>query len=543
MIYVRVSTEKQAEKGVAINTQIDMCKAKIQALGLICDENHDIYRDEGLTGTEMSKRVGLLAMLNRCKQDKGVKVIVTYELSRLSRSQYDSAYIRSELRKKSISIVSATEHITDDPMGDAMAGMLSVVNQLSSAQTAQRVSDNMMNKAVRGDWPGKAPFGYVNKQEKATTGRVRAWIEIDPEAAPWVTKAFEYYATGSYSLDDLASRLTDEGFPVYKLRGKKLSKGFLAKLFTNTFFIGEITWANHIGKGNHDLFLDRTLFLQAQQMLEIKNKGASRTHKYRSFTKDVCFCGECGSHMTLEKHTTTAGNEIMYLRCIKAQQGKKVSCSQSYGYESDYVNQIGQIIKNIRIPERIVAKVQEKIKKLFEDEDSLNQATHVDIQKRLEKLKIKKKNIVHMLLEKENPTESDRSIFEETRKEIDIEEINLVAELEKSQSRMSDMMRLIDLALSLATNAHHAFKKTKDDELRGLLARTLFKRIEIRDKKIAQFELNAPLDYLLDFSNVSFEQDVICGLNVWLSELFQQREYIRSSIQNIQSVLLTPSDS
>ena len=73
------------------------------------------------------------------------------------------------------------------------------------------------------------------------------------------------------------------------------------------------------------------------------------------------------------------------------------------------------------------------------------------------------------------------------------------------------MMRLIDLALSLATNAHHAFKKTKDDELRGLLARTLFKRIEIRDKKIAQFELNAPLDYLLDFSNVSFEQDVICG--------------------------------
>lgn len=512
LVYVRVSTDKQADKGIAIPTQIDTCKAKIQTLGLTCDDEFDIYRDEGLTGTEMSKRTNLLSMLNRCKHDKSIKVVVTYELSRLSRNQYDSAYIRSELKKKNISIVSATEHITDDPMGDAMAGMLSVVNQLSSAQTAQRVADNMMNKAVRGDWPGKAPFGYLNKQERATTGRVRAWIKIDPEAAPWVVKAFEYYASGSYSLDELVNKLKAEGFPDYKLRGKRISKGFLAKLLTNNFFIGEITWANHTGKGNHDLFLDRTLFLQVQQMLEINNKGASRTRKHKSFTKDICFCGECGSHMTLEKHTTTSGNKVTYLRCIKARQGKRVECSQSYGHEAVYIDQISQIIKNVRIPKRVVDKVKEKIKKLFEDEDNLNQATHEDIQKKLEKLKIKKKNIVHMLLEKENPTESDKSIFEETRREIDIEEIHLVAELEKSQNRMANMMRLVDLALSLATNAHTSFVKTKDDELRGLLTRTLFKRIEIKDKKIAQFELNAPLDYLLGVSSPSsFEQGDICG--------------------------------
>ncbi len=512
LIYVRVSTDKQADKGIAIPTQLDECRKKVQGLGLICDEENDVYRDEGLTGTEMSKRVALLAMLNRCKQDKGVKVVVTYELSRLSRSQYDSAYIRSELRKRNISIVSATEHITDDPMGDAMAGMLSVVNQLSSAQTAQRASDNMMNKAVRGDFPGKAPFGYVNKQEKTTTGRVRAWIEIHPETSPWVVKAFEYYASGSYSLDELVKKLKEEGFPEDKLRGKRISKGFLAKLFTNSFFIGEINWANHTGKGNHDLFLDSALFLQVQQMLEIKNKGASRTRKYKSFTKDICFCGECGSHMTLEKHTTTSGNNVTYLRCIKAKQGKRVECSQSYGHLDNYVDQMSQIIKNVKIPKRIVDKVKLKIKDLFADEDELNQATNADIQKRLEKLRIKKKNIVHLLLEKENPTESDKSIFEETRREIDIEEVHLVSELEKSQYRMANMMKLVDLALSLATNAYTAFQKTKDDELRGLLTRTLFKRIEIKDKKIAQFELNAPLDYLLEVSSPSsFEQGDVCG--------------------------------
>ncbi len=518
LIYVRVSTDKQADKGIAIPTQIDACKAKIQAQGLVFDENYDLYRDEGLTGTEMSKRVGLLSLLNRCKQDKTIKAVFTYELSRLSRDQYDSAYIRTELKKKNISIISATEHITDDPMGDAMAGILSVVNQLSSAQTAQRVSDNMMNKAVRGDFPGKAPFGYINKQEKATTGRVKAWIEIDPMATSWVVKSFEYYASGTYSLESLVEKLKNEGFPEYKLRGGKLSKGFIAKMLTNDFYIGKLTWANYQGKGNQEIFLDESLFIQVQQMLNIKNKGASRTRKYSSFTKDVCICGECGSRMTIEKHTTTANNTVTYLRCIKARQGKKVTCSQSYGYESAYIDQIGEIIKDIHIPKRIIDKVKEKIKQLFADEDKLNHATRDDIQKRLEKLRIKKKNVVHILLEKENPTESDKTIFEETRREIDIEEIHLVTELEKSQNRMADMMRLVDLALSLATNAHSAFKNTKDDQLRGLLTRTLFKKIEIKDKKIVQFELNAPLDYLhatqfrKSSTLIPFEQEVVCGL-------------------------------
>lgn len=116
-------------------------------------------------------------------------------------------------------------------------------------------------------------------------------------------------------------------------------------------------------------------------ILLVNSRYTTRTRKHKSFTKDICFCGECGSHMTLEKHTTISGN------------------------------------------------------------------------------------IVNLLLEKENPTESDKSIFEETRREIDIEEIHLISELEKSQHRMANMMKLVDLALSLATNAYTAFQKTEDDEL------------------------------------------------------------------------------
>ncbi len=188
LVYVRVSTDKQADKGIAIPTQTDASIAKIATMGLECDPNFDIYKDEGYSGLGMTKRSGLLSLLNRCKQDKNVKAIVVYELSRLSRNQYDSAFIRNELKKKNISIISTTEQITDDPMGDAMAGMLTIMNEFSSSQTRQRVTDNMMSKAMKGDWPSKAPFGYINKQEKVSTGRVKAWIEVNHENSTYQSK-------------------------------------------------------------------------------------------------------------------------------------------------------------------------------------------------------------------------------------------------------------------------------------------------------------------------------------------------------------------
>ena len=540
LVYVRVSTDKQADKGIAIPTQTDACLAKIKALDFECDPAFDIYKDEGYSGLGMTKRSGLLSLLNRCKQDKTIKAVVVYELSRISRNQYDSIFIRNELKKKNISIVSTTEQITDDPMGDAMAGMLTVMNEFSSSQTRQRVTDNMMSKAMKGDWPGKAPFGYMNKQEKVSTGRVKAWVEINQEEASWVSKAFEYYASGSYSLDSLVSKLKEEGFPENKIQGGNLSKSFLWAMLRRKFYIGRFEWAKYEGPGNHEIFLDKNLFLQVQQLLDLQNKGADRTRKYESFTKAICFCGECGSRMTLEKHKTSIGRDILYLRCMKAKKGKKIACNQSYGHEEMYVDQISEILKNIQIPPHLVVKLKARIKEIFNDDEKLNEATKNDIEKNLAKLNIKKRNLINMMLDKEYQTDSDRSLYEETRRELAIEEIRLKSELEKSNSRIGDTLRLVDLAIALASNIYNTFKRTKDDNLRGLLARTLFKRIEITDKKISSFELNSPLDYLCrsQFKKISslvqFEQDIVCGLNPTLFEFFTQLHISPIQLRNLE---------
>ncbi len=65
----------------------------------------------------------------------------------------------------------------------------------------------MHEKAAQGIWPCQAPAGYRN----VTLASGKKGIEPDPDTAPIVTKLFEWYTTGNYSLAEIADLATDSG--------------------------------------------------------------------------------------------------------------------------------------------------------------------------------------------------------------------------------------------------------------------------------------------------------------------------------------------
>jgi site-specific DNA recombinase len=72
----------------------------------------------------------------------------------------------------------------------------------------------MLEKAEQGMWPSVAPAGYLNVQ--GTDGKRS--IVPDPAMAPFIVKVFEWYATGRYSMKEIAKLARDGGF---KLRNGK----------------------------------------------------------------------------------------------------------------------------------------------------------------------------------------------------------------------------------------------------------------------------------------------------------------------------------
>ena len=120
VLYIRVSTREQAERGNSLEMQKERLLAYCKAMGWLVV---GIYIDPGHSGSSLNR-----PEMQRLIADKdNYDIILVYKLDRLSRSQKDTLYLIEEIfLKNNIDFVSMNENIdTSTPYGRAMIGILS----------------------------------------------------------------------------------------------------------------------------------------------------------------------------------------------------------------------------------------------------------------------------------------------------------------------------------------------------------------------------------------------------------------------------------
>src|SRR5580700_2761934 len=84
VIYLRVSTARQAAEGIGLDAQEAKCRAHAERMGWPVVA---VLRDEGVSGRDgVDDRPGLLATIDAVKANPGA-VVVVYSVSRLARRQ------------------------------------------------------------------------------------------------------------------------------------------------------------------------------------------------------------------------------------------------------------------------------------------------------------------------------------------------------------------------------------------------------------------------------------------------------------------------
>lgn len=194
VIYLRVSTTKQANSGAGLEAQEASCRAHCERLGLPIV---GVERDEGLSGKDaVARRPGLQKAIAVVQSTPG-SVLVVYSLSRLGRSQRLIWTLLDPQGDYALPLSSATEPFdTASPMGRAMLGMLAVWSQLEADLVSERTIDALAIVKARGVKLG-AP----------------GMSALAPET---VAKVRELYATGTYSHRSLAEHLNVSGVPSAK---------------------------------------------------------------------------------------------------------------------------------------------------------------------------------------------------------------------------------------------------------------------------------------------------------------------------------------
>lgn len=92
-----------------------------------------------------------------------------------------------------------------------------------SDNLSENVKRGIRQKVRRGEWPGLAPFGYVNNPKTRN-------IELDLIKAKIIKKAFEEYNQGKHTLESLGERLKFWG--VVSKTGKPICKATIQRMLT-----------------------------------------------------------------------------------------------------------------------------------------------------------------------------------------------------------------------------------------------------------------------------------------------------------------------
>ncbi len=215
VVYARVSTSMQAEKGASLAVQVQECTRKANDLGA---DVVKVIRDEGVSGALLLARPGIREALRMIEAGEADALICS-DLSRFTRDLEHQQQLLRSIRKNGAKLILCGMTIEDSPEGDFALDVLGAANKMQRRQMSEKVKKSRKEFAQQGrqtfarfsPWGYKIPTKADVMQHKYTQDQLGLYLVVEEEAQT-VREVFRRYAAGC-SLNKLADWLNDTGVP------------------------------------------------------------------------------------------------------------------------------------------------------------------------------------------------------------------------------------------------------------------------------------------------------------------------------------------
>ena len=476
VLYLRVSTPSQVKtdydpEGISIPAQREACLRKAAQLGVqIVDE----YIEPGRTATSMDKRPAFQAMLERIRVQRDINYVIVYKLSRMNRNRLDDAFVLSRLRKYQATLVSATESIDETPVGQLMHGILAAFNEYRSAEDGADIRYKMGEKAKRGGTLGRAKLGYTNVRERYEGREVRTVI-IDKERAPFVTLAFELYATGQYSLERLADELTARGLRTRPGRypAGPVSDSKLGTLLRDRYYLGVVIYQGVEYPGRHPSLVSQEVFDRVQVILDASGVSGERRRTHDHYLKGTLWCDRCRAQgrrhrLIITKATGQRGTDYFYFLCRGRQEHQ---CDLPY-LPMEHVEQtVLDYWATKRLPEDFVARVRANLTSVLDELTASLRLVHNQLTAELARLDRQEENLIDLAADGTETTDRIRTRL--TR--LQAERKSIQNRLATSDERITCGAEVLEIQLDLLQHPQDLYQL--NDHGRRLLNQATFEEL------------------------------------------------------------------
>jgi site-specific DNA recombinase len=522
-VYLRVSSEGQVNTGYSRDgLSIDSQRAEAERKAAELDTDIvKIFRDPGKSAfVDLHKRTDFLEMLDelkRCNEHQATRVdyVIIWASDRWARNTIEHFQAHDMVQATGARLVSITEPMIGEGTPEAFyfEGMKAVQNQYDSMRTGRAVKGGLYRKALTGGSYGGNRLGYIKTIEQLPDGSRVGGIVPDPNCHHFITLGFQLYASGEYSLSQLADELYFLGLRSLRTKRKASGKvGLTAwqRMLRNPYYVGLIVYKRgtpdeQVFPGRHDALIDQETFDQVQTRLDEKRVAGERPQRHQHYLRGSLFCGECGRRMVYGLSRSKSGQRYAYYFCLGRM--KRSGCTMRTSVRPEL---IGRAIERYYVtrPVQLKAKDVEARTEAIEALVAVSQQAVAQVKAAkshlIAKLKAQQVRLIRLHAEEGDDISGDAFREERLRMQAEIAAAETsLAETEQRLQLDADMLRM---ALELAEDVAKVYSAASEQTKRGY-NQAFFQKLYVTPEwdedqgqtvvKITKAELTKPYKRLL----------------------------------------------
>ena len=351
----------------------------------------------------------------------------------------------------------------------------------------ENVKRGIRQKVRRGEYPGKAPCGFINNP------RTKA-IDPDPEFFHVVKHYLERFADGELTQRQFRDQMYQAGIKGAR-SNKPLAYSSIYKIFTNSFYYGYFKLNGELHEGSHQAMITKETFDKIQKRLSVKyrdhNKKDNREFLFTNFAK----CGECGYSITQEWHKRRS-IVFKYYRCTH--KHKEHDCTQrKYIREENLAEQVKNLVANFALPDDYYPKLIAKVEEWREEEQTQLKTQNISLEHNLDEIRAKLNRLLDLQLDGELELEEYKN-----------KKNKLVVQKSKIQEKISSLsvsgsiwFESIMTFLNTCNQAHHSLRDENYKQMLRLLRKTGLNPTILNEK--LQLEMIRPYDFLSEVPSLT----------------------------------------
>ncbi len=496
--YLRVSSLAQLNKdierdGFSLPAQRSACEKKAQALGaVVIDE----FTERGVSAKSTNRRSALGQMLERIKVGD-VDYVIVHKLDRLARNRADDVAIAAAIRDAGATLVSVTENIDETPSGSLMHGIMSSIAEFYSKNLAAEVTKGATEKAKRGGTPFRAPLGYLNRRTwiEDGTGPAREirTVDLDPVRAPLVTEAFRLYASGDYSLSELAEYLNAKGLrtrATTKTPEQPVGLNRLQQLLRKDYYTGVVRYRGHAYPGRHQPLTDKATFERVQEVLDAQRNGGVRSYRHDHYLTGLLTCEECNRRLI---YVTAKGNGGLYEYYV-CMGSKDRSCSQPHRRLATMEELVAAEYKKVTLTDKQRAQARADVLERIANISGEGAAERKRATARIAELQKQEAKLLEAHL---NDSVSP-DLFQTQQRRISKERLAAESLVARLDVHFTGAEAGLDAALALTHNLYDGYLRAPD-EVRRLCNQAIFQTLYIDGDETVRHDLKEPFRTLASY--------------------------------------------